>query len=102
MADYRLCQIGSAVGAEVAAVADVYPELFWRVSPVARPAQRHRMIRTQREEQRSESNEYQHDARIVVLGARAVKPGSEIVWWKVWILVDNSDCRTFFVIFFGR
>jgi len=31
-----------------------------------------------------------------------VKPGNEIVWWKVWILVGNSDRRTFFVMFFGR
>jgi len=31
-----------------------------------------------------------------------VKPGREIVWWKVWILVEISDCRTLFVIFFGR
>jgi len=67
----RLSQIGSAVAAEVTAVADLGPELLWRVSSAARLAERHRMVRTQREEQRSESNEEQHDARIVVLEAQA-------------------------------
>jgi hypothetical protein len=31
-----------------------------------------------------------------------VKPGSEIVWWKVWILVGNLERRTLSVIFFSR
>jgi hypothetical protein len=61
--------------AESAAIADLGPELLGRVSSLALPAQSHRMIRTQSEEQRSESNEYQHDARIVVLEARACQVG---------------------------
>src|SRR5262245_58461206 len=44
-------QIGSAVAAEIAAVADVGPELLRRVGPAACLAARHRMVRTQREEQ---------------------------------------------------
>src|SRR6266403_4771633 len=73
--DNRLSQIASAVGAEIAAVADVGPELLGRVSSAARPAQSYRMIRTQREEQRSESNEHQHDARIVFLETQACQVG---------------------------
>jgi len=69
--DDRPSQIAAAVAAEIAAIADLGPELLGRVSSVARPAQCHRMVRTQREEQRSESNEQQHDARIVVLETRA-------------------------------
>jgi hypothetical protein len=73
--DDGLSQIGSAVMAESAAIADLGPELLGRVSSLALPAQSHRMIRTQSEEQRSESNEYQHDARIVVLEARPCQVG---------------------------
>jgi hypothetical protein len=29
-----------------------------------------------------------------------VKPGSEIVWWKVWILVDNFRPTPLCFIFF--
>jgi len=72
--DDGLSQIESAV-TEIAAVADLGPELLGRVSSVACSAQRHRMVRTQREEQRSESNEHQHDARIVVLDTRACQAG---------------------------
>ncbi len=87
--DDGLSQIASAVAAEIAAVADLGPKLLGRGSSAARPAECHRMVRTHREEQRSESNEYQHDARIVFSKHEPVKPGSEIVWWKVWMLVDN-------------
>jgi len=73
--DDGLSQIGSAVAAEIAAVADVGPELLRRVGSAARLAERHRMVRTQREEQRSESDEQQHDARIVVLEAQACQAG---------------------------
>jgi hypothetical protein len=69
--DDRRSQIASAVAAEIAAIADLGPELLGRVSSVARPAQCHRMVRTRREKQRSKSNEQQHDARIVVLETRA-------------------------------
>src|SRR4029453_1561048 len=67
----RLSQIGSAVAAEIAPGADLGPELLRRVGSAARLAERHRMVRTQREEQRSESDEQQHDARIVVPEAQA-------------------------------
>jgi hypothetical protein len=75
----RLSQIGSAVAAEIAAVAELGPELLRRVGSAARLAERHRMVRTQREKQRSESDEKQHDACIVVLEAKPVKPGAKIV-----------------------
>ena len=75
MGDDRLSQISSAIAAEIAAVADLCPKLLRRVRSAARPAERHRMVRTQREEQRSESDEQQHDARIVVLAARACQAG---------------------------
>jgi len=65
--DNRLSQIGSAVAAEIAIVADLGPKLLGRVRSAARLAKRHRMVRAQLEEQRSESDEHQHDARIVVL-----------------------------------
>ena len=71
----RLSQIASAVVAEVAAVANVGPELLGRVRSAARATQCHRMTRTQREKQRSESNEHQHGARIVVLETRACQAG---------------------------
>jgi hypothetical protein len=45
----RLSQIGSAVAAEIGA--DLDPELFRRVGSAARLAERHQMVRTQREEQ---------------------------------------------------
>ena len=83
-------QIGSAVAAEIAAVIDLGPELLGRVSSAARPADCNRMVRTQRKEQRSESEEHQHDARIVVPKHEPVKSGAEIVRWKMWILVGNS------------
>jgi hypothetical protein len=86
----RFPQIGPAIAAEIAAVADLGPELLGRVRSAARLAERHRMVRTQREEQRSESDEEQHDDCIVVLEAKPVKRGGKIVRWKVWILVDNS------------
>jgi len=69
--DNRLSQIGSAVAAEIAIVADLGPKLLGRVRSAARFAKRHRMVRAQLEEQRSESDEHQHDTRIVVLKARA-------------------------------
>ena len=71
MGDDRLSQIGSAVAAEIAAIADLNPELLRRVGSAARLAERHRMVRTQREEQRSESDEEQHDSCIVILEAQA-------------------------------
>jgi len=73
--DDGLSQIESAVMTERAVVADLGTELLGRVSSLAPPAQCHRMIRTQGEEQRSESNEHQHDARILVLEARACQVG---------------------------
>ena len=73
--DDRLSQIGSAVAAKIAAGADIGPELLRRVASAARLAERHRMVRTEREEQRSESDEQQHDARIVVLEAQACQAG---------------------------
>ena len=51
VADDRLSQIASAVVAEIAAVADLGPELLGRVNSVACCAQCHRMVRTHREEQ---------------------------------------------------
>jgi len=71
MGDDRLSQISSAIAAEIAAVADLCPKLLRRVRSAARPAERHRMVRTQREEQRSESDEQQHDSCIVILEAQA-------------------------------
>jgi hypothetical protein len=73
--DDRFSQIGSAVAAEITAVADVRPELLRRVGSAARLAERHRMVRTQREEQRSESDEQQHGSRIVALEAQACQAG---------------------------
>jgi len=63
--DERLPQIGSALAAEVAAVADLRPELLGRVSAAARLAERDWMIRAQLEEQRPESDKQQHNARIM-------------------------------------
>ena len=63
--DERLPQIGSALAAEVAAVADLRPELLGRVSSAARLAERDWMVRAQLEEQRPESDKQQHDARIM-------------------------------------
>jgi len=63
--DERLPQIGSALAAEVASVADLRPELLGRVSAAARLAERDWMIRAQLEEQRPESDKQQHDARIM-------------------------------------
>ncbi len=73
--DDRLSQIGVAVAAEIGAPADLGPELLRRVSSVARLAERHRMVRTQHEEQRSESDEQQHGARIVVQKSQACQAG---------------------------
>jgi len=75
--DDRLSQIASAVAAAIAAITDLAPELLGRVSSLARPAQCHRMVWTQREEQRSESNEHQHDTRIVVLETQACQAGQQ-------------------------
>jgi hypothetical protein len=86
----RLSQIGSAVVAEVAAGADLGSELLRRVGSAARLAERHRMVRTQREEQRSESDEQQHDAASSSSKHKPVKPGGEIIRCKVWILVDKA------------
>ncbi len=88
--DDRLSQIGSALAAEIAGVVDLGPELLRRVSSAARLAERHRMIRTQLEEQRSESDEQQHDARIVVLEARASQAGRQNSSVEDVDLVDNS------------
>jgi hypothetical protein len=74
--DDRLSEIGVAVAAEIAAVADLGPELLRRISSAARLAESHRMVRAKRKEQRSESDEQQHDARIVFLEARACQAGS--------------------------
>jgi|SRR2546425_2443041 len=73
--DDRLSQIGSAVATEIADVADLGPELLGRVRSAARLAERHRMVRTRREEQRSESDEEHHGARIVGLETRACQAG---------------------------
>jgi hypothetical protein len=75
--DDRRSQIGSAVAAEVAAVADLGPELLRRVGSAARVADCHRMVWTQREKQRSESDEQQHDARILVREAQACQAGRQ-------------------------
>jgi hypothetical protein len=75
--DDRGSQVASAVVAARAAIAHLGPELLGRVSSVARPAQCHRMIWAQCEEQRSESNEHQHDARIVVLETGACQAGQQ-------------------------
>ena len=93
MVDDGLSQIESAVAAEIAAVAECRPELLGRVSSLARSTECHRMVRARREEQRPESNEQHHDSRMVFAKHESVKSGSEIVRWKVWILVDNSDRR---------
>jgi len=61
--------------AEIAAVADLGPELLGRVSSAAFLAERHRMVRARREEQRSESDKQHHGARIVVLETRACQAG---------------------------
>jgi len=73
--DDRLSQIASAVAAEIAVVADLGPELLGCVRSLALAAECHRMIRAQREEQRSKSNKQQHDVRIVVLERRACQAG---------------------------
>jgi len=65
--DERLRQIGSALVAQVAAVADLGPKLLGRVRSAARLAERHWMVRAQLKEQRPESDKQQHDARIVVI-----------------------------------
>jgi len=88
--DDRLSQIDSALAAEIAGVVDLGPELLRRVSSAARFAERHRMIRTQLEEQRSQSDEQQHDARIVVLEARASQAGRQNSSVEGVDLVDNS------------
>jgi len=49
--------------------------LLRRVGSAARLADRHRMVWTQREKQRSESNEQHHDVRILVLEAQACQAG---------------------------
>lgn len=79
MRDERLNQIGSALAAEVAAVADLRPELLGRVSSAARLAERHWMVRAQLEKQRPESDKQQHDARIVSSSTSLSSTGSEIV-----------------------
>jgi len=48
--DDRLSQIGAALAAQIAAVADLGPELLGRVGSAARHAERHGMVRTQLEE----------------------------------------------------
>ena len=88
--DDRLSQIGSAVATEIAAVADLGPELLGRVRSAARLAERHRMVRTRREEQRSESDEQHHGARIVVLEARACQAEQRSSLVKGVDSVDNS------------
>jgi hypothetical protein len=98
--DDRLPQIGSAVAAEIAAAADLSPQLLRRVGSAARLADRHRMVGTQREEQRSESNEQHHDARIVVPEAQACQAGrrnSSVEWCAFWWI--TPDCRPLFFIF---
>jgi len=49
------------------------------------------MVRTQREEQRSESNEHQHDVRIVVLDRLACQAGPQNSLVEGVDLVDNSS-----------
>jgi len=85
VSDDRFSQIGSAVEAEIAAVAELYPELLRRVGSAARLAERHRMVWTQLEEQRSESDEHQHDSSIVILGAQACQA------WRRNSSVDDVD-----------
>jgi hypothetical protein len=103
VSDERFSQIGSAVAAEIAAVADLYPELLRRVGSAAHLAERHRMVRTQREEQRSESDEQQHDSCMVVREAQACQAGrrnssvDDCGFW--WI---TSACGALFFIFFRR
>jgi hypothetical protein len=85
--DHRFPQIGSALGAEVAAASDLSPELLGRVCSAARLAPRHRVVRAHREEQRSESPTRcaHRRSRSTSLSSRGV----EIFRWKVWTLVDN-------------
>ena len=89
MGNDRFPQIGPTVAAQVAAVADLGPKLLGRVRSAARLTERNGMVRTQREEHRSESDEEQHDARIVDLAVRPVKLAPEIARWEMWMLVDN-------------
>jgi hypothetical protein len=91
--DDRRSEIGSAIAAEVAAVADLGPELLRCVGSAARIAECHRVVWTQREKQRSESDEQQHDAASSSSKRTPVKPGGKIVRWEMWILVDNPDRR---------
>ena len=77
--DERLPQIGSALAAEVAAVADLRPELLGRVSSAARLAERHWMVRAQLKEQRPESDKQHHNARIMSSSTSLSSTGSEIV-----------------------
>ena len=81
---------GAALAAEIAGVVDLGPELLRRVSSAARFAERHRMIRTRLEEQRSESDEQQHDVRIVVLEARDCQAGRRNSSVEGVDLVNNS------------
>jgi len=93
VSDNGLSQIGAALAAEIAAVADLGPELLGRVGSAARRAERHRMVRTQLEEQRSESDEQQHDVRIVVLEARDCQAGRRNKFGGIcgfgWIVPDR-------------
>jgi hypothetical protein len=93
VSDDGLSQIESAVGAEIAAVAEFRPELLGRVSSLARPTECQRMVRARREKQRSESNEQHHDARIVVRKARACQVGRRNSLVESVDSVDNSDRR---------
>jgi hypothetical protein len=78
----RLSQIGSAVAAEVAAVANLGPELLGRVSSAARRAERYWMIRARLEEHRPESDEQHHDGGIVIIKPEPVKDRLRKVRWK--------------------
>ena len=101
--DERPPQVGPAVTTQVAPVADPGPELLGRVRSVARLAKCDWVVRAQREEQRSESDEQQHRACIVVLRGRvcqaaATKSSVEgcRFWWMTNALLNTLllQCRT--------
>ena len=78
----RLPQIGSALAAEVTAVADLGPELLGCVRVAASPADRHEMVRAQLEEQRPESDKHQHDAYGCPRSTSLSSTDDEIVRWN--------------------
>src|SRR5262249_1559203 len=88
--DDRFPQNGSALPAEVAAAADLSPELLGRVRSAARLAERRRWsghITKSNDLSRMNTNTMRASS---FSKHEHVKPGGEIVRWKVWTLVDSS------------